>query len=98
MELFYFTIDHFSFLTYNWSLFAYNFSFFSSYSWSFFAYSGKVSLIRALRDLLAKKLNCKQKNSTVSKKASPFSFEIQNIQGNWVLQTCHPNMIDSVNI
>ena len=40
-----------------------NLSFFA-YSWSFFAYSGKVCLIRALRD-------CKQKSPTVSKKASP---------------------------
>ena len=38
-----------------------NFSFYA-YSWSFFAYSGKVRLIRALRD-------CKQRSSTVSKKA-----------------------------
>ena len=36
-----------------------------TYSWrSFFAYSGKVHLIRALRD-------CKQRSLTVSKKAPP---------------------------
>ena len=54
------TVDNFSFLTYSWSFFTYGFSFFT-YSWSFFAYSGKVCLIRALRD-------CKQSNLTVSKK------------------------------
>ena len=43
----------------------------STYSWSFCAYSGKVRPIRALRDGKAKKLNCKQKAPTVSKKASP---------------------------
>ena len=55
------TADNFSFFTYSWSFFAYSFSFFAN-SWSFFAYSGKVRLIRAFRD-------CKQKSSTVSKKA-----------------------------
>ena len=55
------TVDSVSFFTYNWSLFAYSFSFLA-YSWSFFAYSGKVRLIRALR-------HCKQRSSTVSKKA-----------------------------
>ena len=59
------TIDNFSFFTYSWSFFAYNFSFFT-YSWSFPAYSGKVRLIRALRD-------CKQRSSTVSKKAPTVS-------------------------
>ena len=48
------TVDKFSFFTYNWSFFAYSFSFFT-YSWSFFTYSGKVRLIRALRD-------CKKRN------------------------------------
>ena len=59
------TVDNFSFLTHNWSFFAYSFSFLT-YSWSFFAYSGKVRLIRALRD-------CKQRSLTVSKKAPPVS-------------------------
>ena len=54
------TIDNFSFFTYNWSFFAYNFSFFG-YSWSFSAYNGKVRLIKGLKGLQAKKLNCKQK-------------------------------------
>ena len=54
-------VDNFSFFAYSWSFFAYSFSFFT-YSWSFFAYSGKVRLIRALRD-------CKQRSLTVSKKA-----------------------------
>ena len=63
------TVDNFSFFTYNFSVFAYNFSVFAynfsffAYSWSFFAYSGKVPLIRALRD-------CKQRSLTVSKKSS----------------------------
>ena len=56
------TVDNFSFFTYSWSFFAYSFSFFT-YSWSFFAYSGKVRLIRALRDCkqrsLTKSSNCK---------------------------------------
>ena len=56
------TTDNYSFFTYSWSFFAYCFSFFT-YSWSFFAYSGKVHLIRALRD-------CKQRSLTVSKKNS----------------------------
>ena len=43
------TVDNFSFFAYSWSFFAYSFSFFA-YSWSFFAYSGKVRLLRALRD------------------------------------------------
>ena len=59
------TIDNFSF-------FAYSFSFFT-YSWSFFAYSGKVRLIRALRD-------CKQRNLTVSKKAPTVSKKTSPIQ------------------
>ena len=59
------TVDNFSFFTYSWSFFAYSFSFFT-YSWSFFAYSGKVLLIGALRD-------CKQRSSTVSKKAPTVS-------------------------
>ena len=59
------TVDNFSFFTYTWSFFAYSFSF-SAYSWSFCAYSGKVRLVRALRD-------CKQRSLTVSKKA-PTSF------------------------
>ena len=56
------TVDNFSFFTYNWSFFAYSFSFFT-YSWSFFAYSGKVRVIRALKD-------CKQRSLTVSTKNS----------------------------
>ena len=59
------TVDNFSFSAYSWSFFAYSFSFFT-YSWSFFASSGKVRLISALRD-------CKQRRSTVSKKASTVS-------------------------
>ena len=48
------TVDNFSFFSYSWSFFAYSFSFLT-YSWSFSAYSGKVRLIRALRD-------CKQRS------------------------------------
>ena len=59
------TIDSLSSFAYNWSFFAYSFSFFK-YSWNFFACSGKVRLIRALRD-------CKQRSLTVSKKAPTVS-------------------------
>ena len=59
------TVDNFSFFTYNWSFSAYSFSSFAC-SWSFFVYSGKVRLIRALRD-------CKQRSLTVSKKAPTVS-------------------------
>ena len=65
------TVDNFSF-------FAYNFSFFT-YSWSFFAYSGKVHLIWALRD-------CKQRSSTVSKKAPTVSKKASPC---WKPPTCH---------
>ena len=67
------TVDTLSFLAYSWSLFAYNFSF-STYNWSFFAYSGKVRLIRALRD-------CKQRSSTVSKKAPTVSKKASPLDG-----------------
>ena len=67
------TIDNFSFLTYRWSFFAYNFGFFCfTYSWSFFAYSGKVRLIRALRDCKQRSLTVSKKAPTVSKKLPPF--------------------------
>ena len=66
------TVDNFSFFTYNWSFFAYNCSFFT-YSWSFFAYSGKVRLIRALRD-------CKQRSLTVSKKALTVSKQFPALE------------------
>ena len=59
------TVDNLSFFTYNWSFFTYTFSFFS-YSGSFLAYGGKVRLISVLRD-------CKQRSSTVSKKAPTVS-------------------------
>ena len=55
------TVDDFGFFSYSWSFRAYSFSFLT-YSWSFSAYSGKVRVLRALRD-------CKQGSSTVSKKA-----------------------------
>ena len=55
----------FSVFAYSWTFSTYSFSFFA-YSWSFFAYSGKVRLIRTLRD-------CKQRSSTVSKKAPTVS-------------------------
>ena len=64
------TVDNFSFFTYSWSFFAYSFSFFT-YSWSFLAYSGKVRLIRALRDCKQRSLTVSKKAPTVSKKASP---------------------------
>ena len=59
------TVDNFSFFAYSWSFFAHSFSFLT-HSWSSFAYSGKVHLIRALRD-------CKQRSLTVSKKAPTVS-------------------------
>ena len=64
-EDFLLTVASFSSFAYKWSFFDYNFSFFTC-SWSFLAYSGKVRLIRALRD-------CKQRSSTVSKKAPTVS-------------------------
>ena len=60
------TVDNFSFFTYNLSFFAYNFSFFT-YSWS-----GKVLLIRALRDCKQRSLTVSKKAPTVSKKLPPF--------------------------
>ena len=60
------TVDNFSFFTYNWS--------FSAYSFSFFAYSGKVRLIRALRDCKQRSLTVSKKAPTVSKKASPLKY------------------------
>ena len=68
---FFLTVDTFSFFTYSWSFFAYSFSFLA-YSWSFFAYSGKVRLIRALRDCKQRSSTVSKKAPTVSKKASPF--------------------------
>ena len=67
------TVDKFSFFTYSWSFFAYNFSFLT-YSWGFFAYSGKARLIRALRDCKQRSLTVSKKAPTVSKKASPWNF------------------------
>ena len=64
------TVDNFSFFTYSWSFFDYNFSFFA-YSWRSFAHSGKVRLIRALRDRKQRSLTVSTKAPTVSKKASP---------------------------
>ena len=65
VELFYLQLTMLAFFAYSWSFLAYSFSFFT-YSWSSFAYSGKVRLIRALRD-------CKQRSFTVSKKARTVS-------------------------
>ena len=53
----------------NFSFFAYSFSFLT-YKWSFFAYSGKVRLIKALRDCKQRSLTVSKKAPTVSKKAS----------------------------
>ena len=72
VELFLLTVDNFSFLAYSWSSFAYSFSF-SAYGWSFFAYSGKVRLIRALRDCKQRSLTVSKKAPTVSTKTSPSS-------------------------
>ena len=67
------TIDNFGFFACNWSFFAYSFSFLT-HSWSSFAYSGKVRLIRALRDCKQRSLTVSKKAPTVSKKASPCSY------------------------
>ena len=64
------TDDTFSFSSLQFELLAYNFSFFA-YSWSFFAYSGKVRLIRALRDCKQRSLTVSKKTPTISEKASP---------------------------
>ena len=66
MQLFYLQL----LLTYSWSSFAYNFSSFA-YSWSLFACSGKVRLIRSLRDCKQRSFTVSKKTPTVSKKASP---------------------------
>ena len=50
------TVDNFSFFTYSWSFFAYSLKASLLTVGAFFAYSGKLHLIRALRDC---KLNCK---------------------------------------
>ena len=71
------TIRPFSFFYLQLELFAYNFSFFT-YNWSLLAYSGKVRLIRALRD-------CKQRSLTVSKKSSK-SFPL--IPWKWPFSLC----------
>ena len=57
------TIDNFSFFTYNWSCFAYAFS--------FFVYSVKVRLISAWRDCKQRSLTVSKRGPTVSKKAFP---------------------------
>ena len=67
------TVNKFSFLLTIGAFFAYKFSFLT-YSWSFFAYSGKVRLIRALRDCKQRSLTVSKKAPTVSKKASPLSI------------------------
>ena len=65
------TVDNFSFSTYNWSSFAYSFSFPCLQLELFFAYGGKVRLIRALRDCKQRSFTVSKKAPTVSKKASP---------------------------
>ena len=77
------TVDIFSFFTYSWSFFAYRFSFFT-WSWSFFAYSGKVRLIRALRDCKQGSLTVSTKAPTLSKKASPFGEGLAMFLCQWV--------------
>ena len=44
---------------------------FFTYNWSFFGYSGKVRLIRALRDCKQRSLTVSKKTPTVSKKRFP---------------------------
>ena len=83
------TVPNFSFFTYNWSFFAPNISFLT-YSWSFFAYSGKVRLIRALRDCKQRSLTVRKKAPTVSRKASPndFSHIIMKVCEGLKIQHC----------
>ena len=89
---FFLTVDNFSFFTYSWSSFAYSFSFFT-YSWSFFAYSGKVRLIRALRDCKQRSSTVSKKAPTVSKKASPYFYgrgdfsESKDASESWLSQS-----------
>ena len=45
---------------------------FLTYNWSFFAYSGKVRLIRALRDCQQRNLTVSKKTPNVSTKTSPY--------------------------
>ena len=71
------TIDNFSF-------FAHNFSFLT-YSWSFFAYSGKVRLMRTLRDCKQRSLTVSKQAPTVSKKASPVYFYVNGTKD----RNCH---------
>ena len=51
-----------------------------TYSWSFFAYSGKVRLIRAVRDCKQRSSTVSKKAPTVSKKASPSIFSRSCLQ------------------
>ena len=70
VELSYLQLTIVAFFAYNWRLFAYNFSFLT-YNWSFFAHTGKVHLIRALRDCKQRSLTVSKKAPTVSKKSFP---------------------------
>ena len=76
--------------------------FFFAHGWSFSAYSGKVCLIRALKDCRQRNLTVSKQAPTVSKKTSgeirvafctTFRFEIKNLSGNFVMQKCHPNLV-----
>ena len=79
------TVDSFSFFTCSWSFFPYIFSF-PTYSWSFFAYSGKLRLIRALRDCKQKSFNCKQKSFP------PKSFAHKTFSGRTGQQSSRPGI------
>ena len=83
------TVDNLSFFTYNWSFFAYNLSFID-YSFSFFAYSGKVRLIRALRDCKQRSLTVSKRTPTVSKRATPIKRSMMPVGAptNTVVATC----------
>ena len=73
VELFDLQLTILAFLAHSWSVFAYSFSFFT-YSWSFFTYSGKVRLIRALRDC-----NLLRGLPNANTKSSRFSYAIFQI-------------------
>ena len=72
VELFYLQLSILAFLLTNGCFIAYSFSFFT-YGWSFLAYSGKVRLIRTLRDCKQRSLTVSKRAPTVGNKASPFA-------------------------
>ena len=65
---------------------------FFAYSWSFFAYSGKVRLIRALRDCKQRSLTVSTKAPTVIKRESPLrNLSAAELRGSGV--PVHPRVV-----